>query len=125
MEGKNYSGTITYQNGEWERTKTGRRGGIYAVRMSDPVKQVNRYVFDLKEFLYKKKIFSRNFRPWIYSMVVFTNPHVELNLNEKPPIGVVTLDGLCDAIRSKEAGKTKNKLTKNEINRMAAVLSKL
>jgi hypothetical protein len=118
IETKHHKGDIKYENGVWMQEKISFKGKSYLRDFGNPVRQVNKNAVKLREFISEQKIFSEKFKPWINTIVVFTNPKVKLQIG-KTPTDVIRVEDLCKAIRDK---KTKIKLRKNEIDKLSDVL---
>jgi len=122
IETKHHKGNIKYENGAWIQEKASFKVS-YSRAFKDPIKQVNRNVRKLKEFISEQKIFSEKFIPWIFTIVVFTNPEVKLQvenaLTDVIKTDVIKVNELGKTIQNK---KTDIKLRKNEIDELFDVL---
>lgn len=115
IETKHHKGNIKYEEGIWSQEKISLKGKTYLGNFGDPIKQANRNAVKLREFVFEQKIFSEKFRPWINTIVVFTNPKINLQIIEEMPTDIVKVNRLCEAIKNK---KTKIKLSKKEIDKL-------
>lgn len=118
IETKHHKGDIKYRNGVWTQEKISRKGNVYFGNLSDPIKQANRNAVKLREVISKQRIFSEKFTPWIHTIVVFTNPNVNLNI-ENTSTDVIIVEDLCRTIQNK---KTRINLRKNEIEQLSIAL---
>lgn len=119
IETKHHKGSIKYEDGIWTREKISLKGKSYLGDFNNPIKQVNRNAIKLREFIAEQKIFSEKFRPWINTVIVFTNPKVDLQIQGEIPTDAVKISKLCEAIRNK---KTKIKIRKNEIDKLYEIM---
>ncbi|MFZ3077408.1 MAG: nuclease-related domain-containing protein [Candidatus Aenigmatarchaeota archaeon] len=118
IETKNHKGNIKYENGKWTQEKMNLKGGYYVSDLKNPIKQADRNAVRLKEFISEKNIFSEKFKPWINTIVVFTNPDANLQI-EKTQSDIVKIGDLCKVIENK---KNRIRLEKNEIDKILNIL---
>lgn len=84
IEVKNHNGKIVgdAEASQWVQHKTGRGGGRYSKKMSNPVKQVKGQVYKLSKFLKENGI-----NVWVEGVILFTNDGVHVNVqNSSIPI---------------------------------------
>lgn len=74
------------KNQKWTAHKIGRRGGTYEADIRNPIKQVKRQVYFLKNYLQK----SGN-KTWIQSIVFFSHRNCSIELQSETSIPVLTL----------------------------------
>jgi hypothetical protein len=116
IETKHHKGSIKFKNGVWTQEKKSLKGTTYLTIFGDPIKQVRKNAVNIKEFISEQKIFSKNFKPWIDAIVVFTNPHVNLEVDkESTNATVVRIENLCGVIKNKV---TTVKFNKAEIDQV-------
>lgn len=121
IETKHHRGDIKYENGMWTQEKISLKGKSYLGDFTDPIKQANRNAVKLRQFISEQEIFSEKFRPWINTIIVFTNSEVNLQI-EKAPTDIIRVGDLCRTIQNK---KTKIKLSKNEVDELFDILQKI
>lgn len=93
IETKNYEGEIICDGDEWHRHYD----------MGSPSKQVKGNAVKLKQLIESQKnIFKNPLKIWVEGIVVFTNPNVNLKLNE-PTVTVLKVEELYDYLKNKES----------------------
>jgi len=113
IETKNYEGEIICDGDEWHRHYEGgftisMRGRPYWKEprdydMGSPSKQVKGNAVKLKQLIESQKnIFKNPLKIWVEGIVVFTNPNVNLKLNE-PTVTVLKVEELYDYLKNKES----------------------
>jgi len=114
IETKNYEGTIECNGDEWHRHYE-RRYGLKDYSIDSPSKQVKRNAVNLKKFLSVAKDIFNHKNLFINGIIVFTEPNIDLNLNN-PTVPVLRTEELRNYIENR---KTNNQFTKNELESMA------
>ena len=108
IETKNLEGEIRCDEDLWYQYKPGWKiPEEYEIK--SPSKQVKRNAVKLKQFIEKKL----NKKIWIEGVVVFTNPDVNLELNN-PTTSILRVNELCNYITSKKS-KTQFSLKELEL----------
>jgi len=111
LETKNWSGKITCNGDAWHRP--GKRD------MGSPSRQAKRNASKISHII--KNISTLNLSSiWIEGIVVFTNSHIKLNLNN-PTVPILTLTQLADHITKHTAA---NQLNKQQIEQIAKEIRK-
>lgn len=72
---------------EWSITKVSSSGNAYGKSMRNPIKQVKKIVWLIKEHLK-----SKGAKVWIQGMVIFTNPSASLLIEGNPSLPIMSLD---------------------------------
>jgi len=113
IETKNYSGKIQCNGDEWRRhyeggLKISMTGRPYWVPDRDydagsPSKQVKKGAVNIKQIIESSKISKKPLKIWVEGIVVFTNPHVHLQLSNTT-VTILKVDKLCPYIKSKKSG---------------------
>jgi hypothetical protein len=118
IETKNYKGNIECNGDEWHRLYENRRGPR-DFTMTSPSKQVKRNAVGLKNFLSNAADIMKN-KPYLFinSILVFTEPDIDLRLNN-PTVPVLEVGGLYDYISS---FKTNSLFTNDELKSIAKVI---
>ncbi len=104
IETKNYEGEIICNGDEWHRHYEGelwKPSRNYDI--GSPSKQVKGNAVKLKQLIESQKnIFRNPLKIWVEGIVVFTNPNVNLKLNE-PTVTVLKVKELYDYLKKKES----------------------
>ncbi|WP_246938522.1 nuclease-related domain-containing protein [Bacillus pinisoli] len=79
VETKNHNGEIAgnVDSSTWTQHKVGRKGGEYTNTMKNPLKQVKRQVWILSNYLK-----DNGTRAWVEGCVFFSNPSVDVRLDD-------------------------------------------
>jgi len=123
IETKNVGGEIYCDGDEWDRRKTGRRGGVYKLKIGNPSNQVKRNAKVLKDFLltHQKAIFQKKApHLWVNGVLVFTNKDTLVEVKNQT-VEVVKPDALVEYIRGVKSEAT---YSGSEVERMAEVIMK-
>jgi hypothetical protein len=118
IETKNYKGIIECDGDEWHRRYENRRGPK-DFTMTSPSKQVKRNAVGLKNFLSNAVDIMKN-KPYLFinSILVFTEPDIDLRLNNST-VPVLEVGGLYDYISS---FKNNNLFTNDDLKSIANVI---
>lgn len=118
IETKNYKGNIECNGDEWHRLYE-NRSGPRDFTMTSPSKQVKRNAVGLKKFLGNTTDIMKN-KPYLFinSILVFTEPDIDLRLNN-PTVPVLEVGDIYDYISS---FKTNNLFTNDELKSIAKVI---
>jgi hypothetical protein len=118
IETKNYKGNIECNGDEWHRLYKNRRGPK-DFTMTSPSKQVKRNAVGLKNFLSNAADIMKN-KPYLFinSILVFTEPDIDLKLNN-PTVPVLKAEDLINYINN---FKSRNQFTNDELESIAKVI---
>ncbi len=118
IETKNYKGNIECHGDDWHRYYE-NRGGNRDYSIASPSKQVKRNAVGLKNFLNKNADILKN-KPnlFINSIIVFTDPNINLNL-ENPTVPIKRPEELYNYIKS---FKSNILFTKDDLDSIAKVI---
>lgn len=114
IETKNYEGNIICYGDDWYRRYLGYNASK-DYPMESPSRQVKRNAVNLKQFLLNKNDEEYIRRTWVNGIVVFTNPYVNLELND-PSVAILRPEELCDHIKLL---KCQDFFSLNELNAIA------
>jgi len=108
IETKNYGGEIVCNGDEWKI-----RSGEKEYQIKSPSRQAKKNALKIKKLIEEKL----NRHAWINAIVVFTNPSINLYLNNNS-IPILQMHELCDYIKNK-----KMMLSSSEIEAIAKVIT--
>jgi Nuclease-related domain len=113
IETKNWQGEYVCEGDDWSEH---RRKGLISedYPRPSPSKQIKKNAYNLFQLI-KERHFNNRFSIWVNSVVVFTDPQINLKLYD-PTVPILRLEDLNDHILTT---KSKNELYPNEIEPLA------
>ncbi len=116
IEVKNNNGRVvgSEEDKEWIVHKVGRRGGQYTSQMGNPVRQLKKQIWVLKNYLNQNGL-----NPWLTGMVLLTNPECRLELLGEPSVPIFQNDEIIKYIQETQA---KHKLS--NLDKIVSCLAK-
>ena len=121
IESKNYGGIIFCDGDNWKKERKYAEGVIHSVKVGSPSNQVKRNAKVLKDYIleHQDQVFKRPTpHIWVNSIIIFTNPKVELELNN-PTVEIVDLEDIVSYIQNT---KSEYSLQTDEVERLGRLL---